>query len=107
MPYLHTSVLADNTSICPPLLRLPAKLNDIVKKEIDMMLQTKVAKLANSPWGFHVVIARKKGGPSRFCVDYGELNRHMKADDYPIPIIQEVRNDRGLTAGHYFWKGFP
>lgn len=76
-------------------------MSKIVKDEIEMMLEAKVIKLANSSWGFLVVIARKKHGSLRFFVHYRNLKR-MKAVRYPIPNIEEVLD--GLEGATIYSK---
>lgn len=90
VPYRHAFELKDTTPSCSPLRRLPERLNEIVKKEIVMMLIGKGIKPANSTWGFAVVIFRKKDGSPRFCVEYRTLNKRMKADKYPTPNVEEI-----------------
>lgn len=56
-----------------------------VKEEIENMLRAGVIKPISSVWSFLVVIATKKDGKTRFCVDYRTLNQRMKADRWPLP----------------------
>ena len=69
---------------------MPPKHQQIVREEIDKMLEAGIIKPASSAWSFPVVIATKKDGQPRFCVDYRQLNRVMKGDRWPIPLIQEI-----------------
>ena len=43
-----------------------------------------------SPWASPVVVVGKKGGDSRFCVDYRKLNAVTKSDSYPLPRIDDM-----------------
>lgn len=47
----------------------PFHTEKTIKEEVDKMLQLKVIKSSSSPYCAPVVIARKKDGTNRFCVD--------------------------------------
>ena len=57
------------------------------------MLEAGIITPAVSAWCFPVVIASKKDGRPRFCVDYRALNKVMKADRWPLPKIEEMFDD--------------
>lgn len=69
---------------------MPAKHNEIIRREVDAMLTAQIIKIESSPWGFPVVIAKKKHGGPRFCVDYRALIKRMKANKYSLTKIKEV-----------------
>ncbi len=54
--------------------------NEIVRKEIDRMLVAGITTPVESSWTSPVVIATKKYGSPRFCVDYRKLNTVLQAD---------------------------
>jgi len=72
-----------------PRRNTPAK-EQIIAKHIQDMLRNKIIETANSPWAAPVVLARKKDGTWRFCVDYRRLNQVTKKDSYPLPRIDDV-----------------
>ena len=51
------------------------------------MQQQGVIEPCNSEWASNVVLAKKKDGSVRFCVDYRKLNLLTKKDAYPLPRI--------------------
>ncbi len=54
--------------------RMPPSHNEIVRKEIDRKLLAGIVTSFESSWTSPVVIATKKDGSTRFCVDYRRLN---------------------------------
>ena len=57
------------------------------------MIKAGNIKPSVSAWSFPIVIASKKYGNSRFCVDYRTLNRRMKADRWPLTKIEEILDE--------------
>ncbi len=54
------------------------------------MLQLGEIQKSNSPWTNAVVLARKKGGELRFCIDFRKLNARMVPDGQTLPQIEEA-----------------
>ena len=48
-------------------------------------------------WVSPVVVAPKKNGKWRICVDYKPLNAAMKRDHFPLPFQDEILNE---VVGH-------
>ena len=57
------------------------------------MLDAGIIKPCKSEWSFPVVIATKKDGKPRFCVDYRILNKKTRADRYPLSSMDETIDD--------------
>ncbi len=58
-------------------------------------ITTPVESSGTSP----VVIATKKDGSSRLCVDYRKLNSAMHANRWPLPRLDEILDDmRGSSV---------
>ena len=73
----------------PPRRMAPAK-RKLVEEETAKMLASGVIRPSRSPWAAPVVIAAKKDGGIRFCVDYRELNKVTRKDVYPLPRIDDT-----------------
>lgn len=68
---------------------MPPKRNQIVRKEIDNMLEAGIVVSASSARSIPVVITAKHGKPM-FCVDYHALYRVMKAKSWFLRHIAET-----------------
>ena len=70
--------------------RTPIKSREVIDKAIDEMLDADVIRRSRSPWSFPVVIVDKKDGSKRFCVDFRRLNKVIKKNSYPLPLIDDI-----------------
>jgi hypothetical protein len=55
---------------------------------------------SNSAWAAPLVLARKKDGEWRFCVNYHRLNAVTKKDVYPLPTIDDALSR--MEGSRYF-----
>ena len=65
---------------------------DIIDQQVEAMLQHGVIEPAASSWASNVVLARKKNGSLRLCVDYRRINDITYQDSYPLPHIDTCLN---------------
>jgi len=86
----HDIVVYDEEAYRERFRRLPPPMVPKVRKMLDDMLQARIIKPSQSPWCNAVVLAKKKDGTLRFCVDFRRLNARTKKDAYPLPRITEV-----------------
>ncbi len=63
------------------------------------MLKNNIVEASESPWASPMVLAKKKDGTWRFCVDYRRLNAITKKDAYPLPRIDDVVDALGFGEG--------
>ena len=77
-----------------PVRQAPRPLNpakeEIMKKEIEKMLESGVIEEHRGPWASPVLLVKKKDGSWRFCIDYRRLNDVTVSDVYPIPRIDRI-----------------
>ena len=59
------------------------------------MLTARIIRTSTSPYASLVILAKKKGGSSRFNVDYRALNKIIVPDKFPIPTIEELLGEIG------------
>ena len=82
-----------NTGMHEPIKHLYCTLpkqRKMVDSVVDEMMQAGVIERSNSPWGFPVVLAEKKDGSKRFCVDFRPLNKITKKYAQPLPVIDDI-----------------
>ena len=68
---------------------MPPFRREQARKLIEDMLKHEIVQPSSSPWASPVVIATKKDGSLRFCVDYRKLNSITRKDAYPLPRIDD------------------
>ena len=110
------SALTANPIKQPPR-HIPIHKREFVHQEIQKMLQKGVLEPCDGPWSSPIVLVAKKGGETRFCVDFRLLNEVTKKDAYPLTRIED-NLDALQSAQWYstldllsgFWqvyRGFP
>ena len=86
----HTIRLHDKTPFRERYRRIaPTELEE-VKKKVDEMLRVGAVGESCSPWCSAVVLARRKDGTLRFCIDLRRLNEQTIKDAQTIPRIDEA-----------------
>jgi len=72
--------------------RTPLLINDGVIEKIKELETTGVISRVDGPtsWISSMVAVRKSSGKMRICIDPKDLNKAIKWNMYPIPIIEEV-----------------
>ena len=86
----HHIPTADKPPIRQRPRRIPFALREEAERTVTEMHQQGVIEPSASPWTSPVVLARKKDGSLRFCVDYRQLNAITHKDSYPLPRIDET-----------------
>ncbi|KAJ0394578.1 hypothetical protein ATCC90586_008850 [Pythium insidiosum] len=63
--------------------------NKIVDEHVQKMLSEGVIEMGNGPWGFPVILVKKKDGSVRFCVDYRALNQRwaLSLQEHDFDIV--------------------
>ena len=100
----HTVQHHVNTGDAKPfrqtLRRQPDKYLDIIDEQVELMKKQGLIEEAQSDWASNVVLAKKKDGSLRFCVDYRQSNLRTVKDTYPLPLIGSCLD--ALGGSKYF-----
>ena len=70
-------------------------------KQLQTMLQSGVISESTSPWNSPLIVAKKKDGSLRLCVDFRCLNAQAKKDAKPLPRIDDTLS---LLNGNSFFS---
>jgi len=99
----HKIDVGENKPIRQQLRRYPPLHMESIDRHLSDMLRQKVIEPANSPWASNIVLAKKKDGTLRCCIDFRQLNDITRKDAYPLP-----RTDACLDAmsGSKFFSTF-
>ncbi|KAL6459687.1 hypothetical protein MHYP_G00314460 [Metynnis hypsauchen] len=91
-----------NTGDAQPIKLRPHRLalakRVVAERLVREMASTGVIEPSSSPWSAPVVLAKKKDGNWRFCVDYRRLNAVTKLDSYPLPRIDDTLDQLSGSA---------
>ncbi|XP_073711543.1 uncharacterized protein [Misgurnus anguillicaudatus] len=86
----HHIRLNDNTPFRERSRRIaPADLDDL-RRHLQGLLAAGIIKESRSPYASPIVLARKKNGQLRMCIDYRTLNRRTTPDQYTVPRIDDA-----------------
>ena len=86
----HAIHTGDNPPVKQRARRLPPHQKEEVHRLLQDMLAKDVIQTSSSPWASPIVLAKKKDGTSRFCIDYRKLNSITRKDAYPLPRMDDT-----------------
>ena len=86
----HSIKTGDTSAIRQPFRRLPVVQQQEAERQVTEMLERGIIEKSQSPWASPIVLAKKKDGSTRFCVDYRRLNNVTVKDAYPLPRIDDT-----------------
>ena len=92
------SIHGDHPPIAVPPCRIPPAKCEILRNEIDRMLEEGIIEECKSPWEAPLVLVPKKDGGVRVCIDYRQLNRVTVPDHYPLPRMDDLLHVTVNTA---------
>jgi len=87
---LEINVKPNTTPIYLPPYRKSIAEREIIKQEVQKMLDAKVIEPCMSAWSSPCIMIPKKNGKKRFCVDYRQLNAVTIPTYWPIPHIDDL-----------------
>ena len=82
-----------------------------LSQHVDDMLAGGIVEPSQSPWRSMPVLADKKDGSTRFCINFRKLNDCTKKSSYPLPRIDDILDQLGgacifssLDARSGYWQ---
>ena len=89
------------TPTISPSRRVPLALKPRLKQELERLTSLRVIA-PPTDWVSNVVVATKPSGDLRICIDPKGLNKALKRERYPIPVIEDVLPE--LSKARVFTK---
>lgn len=87
-----------------PIVARPRQITEeqrrIIAEEVNKMLKEEVIRPSNSSYASEIVLAMKKTGDWRFCIDFRALNKATVKDKYPLPRIHDLIH--AIKGSKYF-----
>jgi hypothetical protein len=78
-----------------------------MENEVKKLLDAKIIiPLRYSKWVDNLVPVRKKNGEIRLCVDFRNLNRISKKDNYPLPNMEHILQRVNVSSRISMIDGF-
>jgi len=96
----HGVTTTDDVPVSQPYRRIPPNQLLDVKAHLHQLLEQGVIKPSHSPYASPIVLAKKKDGTLRMCVDYRRLNAKTVRDSFPLPRIEETLDS--LKGAQFF-----
>jgi hypothetical protein len=73
------------------LRQINPMLLHVMEKEVKKLLDAQIiVPLRYFEWVANLVLVRKKSGEIRLCVDFKNLNRRSRKDNYPLPNMEQI-----------------
>ena len=88
-----------------PSQRVPFAIKAKLKAELERLTDIRVLMPVDEPtdWVSNLVIATKESGVLRLCLDPQQLNRALKRERYPLPVIDDVLPDLSRAKSSPKW----
>lgn len=97
----HHINTGDAKPVRQPPRRIPLRLRDEVERQKDQMLQDGIIEESSSPWCSPIVLARRKDGRPRFCIDLRAVNSVTQSLPHPLPRVDDALDS---LAGSCFFS---
>ncbi|XP_053667579.1 uncharacterized protein LOC128717928 [Anopheles marshallii] len=82
-------IVEDDTPIRTTPRRFAPKEKKVIENTLCEWLKGNIIQKSDSDYASPVVLARKKDGSMRVCVDYRELNRKVRKDCFPMRNMED------------------
>ena len=78
--------------------RIPLAKREFAENEIEAMAEEGLIEPSYSTWSAPAVLAPKRDGSLRFCIDYRRLNELTIPDSHPLPWIDDTLDALGGSS---------
>ncbi|XP_076620054.1 uncharacterized protein LOC143341206 [Colletes latitarsis] len=85
---MELSLTDDKPFYCNPR-RLSYAEKSKLKEIIEDLLEKGAIRESTSEYASPIVLAKKKNGELRMCIDFRKLNKVTKRDNFPLPLIED------------------
>lgn len=96
----HRIELSDEKPFKQRYRRVPPAMIDQVRDHLQQLLEAGIIRKSHSPFSSNVVLAKKKNGQLRLCIDFRQLNARTIKDNYSLPRIEDILES--LAGNKYF-----
>ena len=88
----HFQIDETVTPVITPPCRIPHAMKKKVKAELEKLTDADVVTPVEEPtsWCSRMVVATKKSGNLRICIDPRPLNKALKREHYPPPVMDDI-----------------
>ncbi|XP_025265055.1 uncharacterized protein LOC112638147 [Camponotus floridanus] len=69
--------------------RVSVSEKEKLRKILDDLLERKIIQPSKSEYVSPIILVKKKNDELRLCVDYRVLNKVLRRDNYPLPLIED------------------
>ena len=73
----------------------PIAKRDLMKKEVEYLVENGLARPSCSPWSSPCLLTPKSDGTPRFCKDYQKVNAVTISDSFPLPCLEDCIDSIG------------
>ncbi|XP_032241511.2 uncharacterized protein K02A2.6-like [Nematostella vectensis] len=89
---LHLELDATVPPVILPVRKVPLAVREPLKNEIDRLVGLGVLQSVDVPteWVSSMVVVKKPNGKIRLCIDPKPLNKALKRNRYPLPVIDDL-----------------
>uniref|UniRef100_A0A671WFH3 Gypsy retrotransposon integrase-like protein 1 n=1 Tax=Sparus aurata TaxID=8175 RepID=A0A671WFH3_SPAAU len=94
----HDIDVGSATPIKQHAYRCPLPKREVMKQEVEYLLENGLAKPSSSPWSSPCLLALKADGTPRFCTDFQKVNSVTVPDSFPLPRMEDCIDSIGPAS---------
>ena len=89
----HTLLVDETvTPVISPACRVPHAVKPKVKAQLEKLTEREIRAPVEEPtsWCSRMVVATKKSGRLRICINPRPLNKALQREHYPLPVMEDI-----------------